>query len=98
MELFSLKYNYSIKKKRKFILYFAIELITQEPNFQIDIINDSTKSTVEGVLNNLHKVYKHIIKNQIAPKTDYLFEETKSKSNLEKTIEKLNMMKKLNTL
>jgi hypothetical protein len=98
MDLFSLKYNYSIKKKRKFILYFAIELITQQPNFQIDIINATTTSTIERVLKNLHKVYKNIIKNQIAPNTDYLFQETKTKSNLEKTIQKLDMMKKLNAM
>ena len=98
MELFSLKYNYSIKKKRQFILYFAIELVTQQPNFQIDIINATTKSTVERVLKNLHKVYKNISKNQIAPKTDYLFQHPKTKSNLEKTIQKLDMMKKMNAL
>jgi len=98
MELFSLKYNYSIKKKRQFILYFAIELVTQQPNFQIDIINTTTKSTVERVLKNLHKVYKNISKNQIAPKTDYLFQPSKTKSNLEKTIQKLDMMKKMNSM
>ena len=98
MDLFSIKYNYSIKKKRKFILYFAIELITQQPNYQIDIIGSNTKSTIERVLKNLHKIYKNIIKNQIAPKTTYLLQNIKTRSNLEKTIEKLDIMKKLNAI
>ena len=98
MELFSLKYNYSIKKKRKYILYFAIAIITQPTNYQIDIINSTSNNIIPEVLKNLHKIYKNIIKNQIAPKTDYLFQHTKTKSNLEKTIEKLDIMKKLNAL
>ena len=71
---------------------------TQQPNYQIDIIGSNTKSTIERVLKNLHKIYKNIIKNQIAPKTNYLLQSIKTRSNLDKTIEKLDIMKKLNAI
>ena len=95
MELFSLKFSHSIKKKRKLLLYFAVELIIENINYNIDIVSPKSKSIIETILKNLYKIYKNIKKNEIAPKTDYLLANTNVKSNLEKTVEKLGILEKI---
>lgn len=94
-DLFSIKYSYAMKKKRRLLIYSALNIILNKPNYNIDIINNNHKQIIETVTKNIDKIYKSIKKNEIAPKTDYLFKDCQStKSNLEKTVEKLDIMKK----
>ena len=60
-------------------------------------MSEQSKQTVSTVCKNINTIYKKIKKNEDAPKTDYLFQGTEqTKSNLEKTIEKLDMMNSMN--
>ena len=94
--LFSLKYTNAVKKRRKFLLYFALQILIENVDFSLDIIKSNNKPQIEHILNNLYKIYKTIKSNEITPKTDYLFKGlSSSKSNLEKTVEKLDIMKQL---
>lgn len=96
LALFSLRYNWSSKKKRRYILYFALEIIMENVDLNIDIIDKSNKTIIQNVCKNINSIYKKIKKNEDAPNTDYLFTETENtKSNLEKTIEKLDIMNSL---
>ena len=76
------------------MLYFALELIIEKPNFNIDIMSRNANETVKTVCKNINSIYKKIKKNEEAPKTEYLFNNkiAPNKTNLEKTIEKLDMM------
>lgn len=96
LNIFCLKYNQNTKRKRKFILYFAISLLTETYNTNIKIINDT--KTVSNVVDNIDMVYKQIKKNEETPGTDYLFNNsfTNNAKNLETTIKKLEIMNKLN--
>lgn len=60
LNLYSLKFTQSSKNKRKYILYLAIELLTNSPSLTIDIITDNSKEQIETVCKNINKVYNKI--------------------------------------
>ena len=91
-ELFIIKYNNNAKKKRKYIIYFAFTLLIEEINLSINIIDNQEK--VQVIVSKINSVYKDIKKNEETPSTDYLFNNL-NKSNLEKSIEKLDMFNEL---
>ena len=88
LQLFILKYNDGIFKKRKFIMYYTVSLLTESVNLEEEIVKN--KDDVATVISNIDIIYKQIKKNEQSPNMDYLFEGTKT--NLDKTIEKLEKM------
>ena len=92
LTLFCIRYTSGAKKRRRFIMYYAIALITETPKLSIDIITDKEK--IEDIVKRIEIVYKEIKKNEIAPETDYLFAGLK-KTNLDRTIQRLEAMDKL---
>ena len=94
-ELFCIRYTSGSKKKRKYLIYFAISLVTEKFNQNIKIIEN--KDVVDNVTKKINLIYKEIKKNEIAPATDYLFTGIE-KSNREKTFEKLEALKNVNTI
>jgi hypothetical protein len=89
LKLFTLKYNAGCYKKRKFLLYFAISLLTEPVAIEEEIIKN--KEQVGQIVDKIDILYKQIKKNEISPNMDYLYQNVK-KSNLDKTIEKLEKM------
>ena len=94
-ELFCIRYTSGVKKKRKYLLYFAISLVTDTFDSSIDIIEN--KATVDNITKKINLIYKEIKKNEQAPATDYLFNGLE-KSNREKTFEKLEALSGINTI
>lgn len=88
-ELFIIRYNTPIKRKRKFIIYFCFSLITENHNLNVHITNKNGE--IVAITEKIDEIYKQIKKNEKNPGTDYLFNNLK-KSNLEKTIEKIEMI------
>ena len=78
------------KKKRKFLIYYAINLLTETINNNIPIIENT--SLVESISKKINIIYKQVKKNEIRPKTDYLFNNSMTNNNLEKTVKKLDKM------
>jgi hypothetical protein len=89
LELFVIKYNNSVKKKRKYIIYFAFALLIENSNTNSAIITYPEK--IEAIVSKIDSIYKEIKKNEVTPKTDYLFTNL-NKTNLEKTIEKIELI------
>lgn len=87
--LFTIKYNNSHNRKRKHIIYFGFSLLIENIDFSKPILNNEEK--INAIVQKINAIYKDIKKNEISPGTDYLFNNLK-KSNLEKTIEKIEMI------
>ena len=77
-------------------MYFAISLVVNVYNPRNEIIEN--KEMVEVVTGRIHSVYKQIKKNEISPSTDYLFNGFNDKSDLDKTIKRLEMLNSMNTV
>jgi len=90
LDIYCLRFTPGIINKRKFIIYFAISIITEQIDLNIKICNDD--NIAKYYIKNIDLIYKNIKKNEIPLKTDYLFNGLEKKSNLEKTIQKLEKM------
>jgi hypothetical protein len=96
LDMFSIKFTTGVKKRRRYIIYFAITLLTESVDFTIDIITN--KPELEAIVKKINVVYKDIKKNEHSSKTDYLFGGVESKnSSLDKTIERLDKMNQIAT-
>ena len=89
LNLFSSKYTTACAKKRKFIIYFAASLLTENVSATCEITKNKEK--IAGIVENIHVLYKQVKQNEHSPNTDYLFSNI-GRSNLDKTIEKLEKM------
>jgi hypothetical protein len=95
LTIFSIKYTNGVKKRRRFIIYNAIALLTEMSNINIEIVNDT--DVVANILKKYDLVYQDVKKNEVSPNTDYLNHNV-GKSNLDKTVERLEKMNKLSGL
>jgi hypothetical protein len=95
LKLFCIHFSPPSVKKRKYLLYFAISLITENVNTQIEMISD--KLLITNTINQIETVYKQIKKNEISPNTEYLFSGLHQNDSLQKTLQKIEMMNSLST-
>lgn len=97
LKLYCLRYTDGVKKKRRYLIYFAICLLTEPFVMPQEMV--SNKETVENVVKKIDTVYKQVKKNEIAPKTDYLMGSLGgAKTDLDKTIEKMDKLNSMNTI
>ncbi len=89
--LFSLHYTNACGKKRRYMLYFAVSLCTEQANMDVELVADKRK--VELAVHNINSIYEQIKKNEMKPGTDYLFSGLNDKQReFAKSMEKLNLM------
>jgi len=93
LNMFSIKYTTATCKKRRYLFYFAISLLTEKVITNSEIIKD--KKTIEAITNKINIIYKQIKKNEHSPNTDYLFANLEKENSLEKTLMKMNMVNSL---
>ena len=94
LDIFCIKYTSGVTKRRRFLIYFAISLLTESIDFAVEIVNN--KSQVDAIVKKIDLVYRDIKKNEESPNTGYLESGLEAKSNLDKTIERLEKMNNLN--
>lgn len=92
INLFCIRFKPSYKKKRKFLIYHGIFILTEFFDTNTNIYTN--KKIINTVLSNINNIYIEIKKNEVKPKTDYLFNNSVNK-NLENTVTKLNKMNSL---
>jgi hypothetical protein len=94
--LFCIKYTTAACKKRRYLFYFAIALLTEPVPTNIELVTD--KKTVSAVIDNIDQIYKQIKKNEVSPNTEYLFSNLEKENTFEKSMRKLEMMDSLANL
>ena len=90
LQLFCLRYNKPCCRKRKNILYFAVEMLTCRVSLNEDIVKNKEK--VANIVSQIDYIYTQIKEHEESPNTDYLFKNGTG-NNLEKTIHKLEQMR-----
>jgi cytochrome b involved in lipid metabolism len=93
LNIFCVKYTTASAKKRRYLLYFAVSLLTQPVPTHIELIND--KKLIQNVIERIDTVYKQIKKNEVSPNTDYLFANLTKQHSLESSLMKMEMVNKM---
>jgi hypothetical protein len=100
LRLYCIRFTPGVRKKRRYIIYFAISLLTTEYDSKIEMIND--RFVIETAVENINSVYKQIKQHEISPDTDYLFSSAGYKGDkngdLERTIKRLETLNAMNTI
>lgn len=71
LDIFRVKYTTAAAKKRRYVMYMAVELLTEPVITATEIVAD--KIVLANVVENIDKVYKQIKKNEKRGTADYLF-------------------------
>ena len=66
--------------------------MTEQVDMSIDMIGD--RGGTDAIIKKINVVYKDVKKNEVSPETDYLYSGI-GKTNLDKTIERLETMNKI---
>jgi hypothetical protein len=91
--LFSIKFSSGTYTKRKSLLFFASSLLTMPVNIEKEpLFTPQTKELVDVVKGKINNIYRQIKHNEHSPGTDYLFNGLDKRSNLEKSLKKLEML------
>jgi len=95
LDVFCIRWSSGIKKRRRWLLYFAISLITEKFNPNTPLFTN--KNQISHIKDKINIIYRQIKKNEVKPATDYLFNNsfTNNAKNLENTIAKLDKMSQL---
>lgn len=95
LTLFTLKYTNACFRRRKYILYFIVELLTERFSMEEEIIREKHKEVIVNIVNHIDHIYQQIKQNEESPTG-----ETSSKNaknvNLERTIKKLDTINQFN--
>jgi len=97
-ELFTAKYTAGTSKKRKYLLYFGVEIITEPYSIDTELFTTHTKSVLVNVTNKIDNIYKQIKKNEESPNTDYLFNNLETTNNFERSLKKMELLNSVDTM
>ena len=90
MEIFCIKYTTASSKKRRFLLYFAVALLTEQVPNNIELMPQ--KPLIQNIVDKINEIYKQIKKSEESPNTEYLFAGIKDNSSFELSMKKMELM------
>tara|TARA_E500000178_G_scaffold277067_1_gene276154 strand:+ start:1472 stop:2620 length:1149 start_codon:yes stop_codon:yes gene_type:complete len=93
INLFCIKFTDASPKKRRYLLYYAVSLITETVNTNVEILPN--KVILQNVTSKIDTIYTQIKKNEIAPKTEYLFNGLDKKKAIEKSLKQMEIVNKM---
>jgi hypothetical protein len=94
LNLFCIKYTNACCKRRKYLFYLAVSLLTEMVDTTIEIIKD--RGIVQNSISKIDEVYRTIKKNEESPKMDYLYTGLSDKQkNFEKSLRRMEMLENM---
>jgi len=96
LSIFCVKYTTACAKKRRYILYMAVELLTEPITMTGEIV--ANKEILANVVEKIDSVYKQIKKNEQRGKTDYLTAGMDDRATFEQSVARLDMMSDMGAL
>jgi hypothetical protein len=91
--IFCIKYTTASCKKRRYLLYFAVALLTEPVPVNIELMPN--KAMIENVTQKINEIYKQIKKNEESPNTEYLFANLNSDNTFEQSLRKMELVNSL---
>lgn len=91
-KVFCIKYTTASCKKRRYLLYFAVSLITQKVDENIELISQNNNNILKNTINNINLIYKQIKKKEKSPNTEYLFKNMEQESAFEQSMKKMELI------
>jgi len=88
--IFSIKYTTASCKKRRYLLYFAVALLTEPVPSNIEVMNN--KPLIQSIIDKINSIYKQIKKNEDSPNTEYLFANLQKENTFEKSMMKMDLV------
>jgi len=92
LSIFCIKYTTASCKKRRYLLYFAVALLTEPVPTNIELISTSNKPLIQNIVNKVNEIYKQIKKNEDSPNTDYLFANLERENTFENSMRKMDLL------
>lgn len=88
--IFCIKYTTASCKKRRYLLYFAVALLTEPVPTNIEVMN--SKPIIQNIIDKINSIYKQIKKNEDSPNTEYLFANLQTENTFEKSMRKMELV------
>ena len=97
LNLFCIKYTNACCKRRKYLFYLTVSLLTEMVDVSIEIIKD--RGIVQNSILKIDEVYKTIKKAEESPKMEYLYTGLSDKQkNFEKSLRRMEMLEQMDFL
>lgn len=93
MNVFCIKYTTAACKKRRYLLYFAVALLTEPVPTGIEIV--SKKEVIQNVVDKINELYKQVKKNEESPNTEYLFSNLDQRHTFEESVRRMEMVQSM---
>jgi hypothetical protein len=90
LDIFSIRYTTASCKKRRYLLYFAVGLLTEPVPTNIELITN--KEVIENVISKINQIYKQIKKEEVSPNTDYLFANVEKQNTFDKSMKRMELV------
>jgi hypothetical protein len=96
IDIFSIKYTTASCKKRRYILYFAVEILCEPVPTNIELV--SNKQVIQTVIDKISSIYKQIKKNEESPNTDYLFTNVEKQNTFERSLKQMDLINSMDVI
>jgi hypothetical protein len=91
LDIFCIKYTTAACKRRRYLLYFAVALLTEQVPNNIELMPN--KPMISNIVDKINEVYKQVKKNEKSPNTEYLFSGIKDdKAAFECSMKKMDLV------